>query len=136
MYGQNNNTALQIQMQQLQGMMGQLQAMMQANASYPGSEQQQPQKQIEQTDRIQYVHGIEEARAEQRKLANGGAKILMDDGDSVFYAVKKDENGRPQKIAVCRFTVEEEPEPPKYVTQDDLAAFKADIISAIKGEKT
>ena len=85
---------------------------------------------------VQSVHGIEAAREEQSKLKAGESAILLDDNDAVFYMIVKDKEGKsPKKIQVGRFTLEDEPDPPKYVTQDDLASFKQDILDAIKGEK-
>lgn len=132
-------TSQQMQMQQIQNMMSQLTSLMSQvnNTSVPEPQQTAlpaapaPSQELRT---IKTVNGIEEARAAQRKLLNGESMILMDESESVFYAITKDKEGKsPRKIMVGRFTMEEEPEPPKYVTQADLESFKTDLLNAIKG---
>lgn len=131
----------QMQMQQIQNMMSQLTSLMsQVTNNTPPEAQTLPAPAAlpapaEQELRvIKTVNGIEEARDAQRNLKPGESMILMDENESVFYAITKDKEGKsPRKIMVGRFTMEEEPEPPKYITQTDLDAFKADLLEAIKG---
>lgn len=131
----------QMLLNQLQNMMGQMASLMQQASNIP---MQETAPMLPPTvaapspplRTVQSVHGIEAAREEQSKLKAGESAILLDDNDAVFYMIVKDKEGKsPKKIQVGRFTLEDEPDPPKYVTQDDLASFKQDILDAIKGEK-
>ena len=68
------------------------------------------------------------------KLKPGESAIVMDDAESIFYAIMKDKEGKvPRKLKVGRFTMEDEPDPPKYITQSDLDNFKTELLDAIKG---
>ena len=135
MYG---NTQ-QMQLQQIQEMMSQLAGLMQqVNSVQPpepvpaGVPALSPQPKELRT--IQYADGIEDAKNKQRDLLPGESMILMDSGEAKFYAISKDKEGKsPRKIPVGSFTMGEEPDPPQYVTQADLADFKKDILEAIKG---
>jgi hypothetical protein len=131
-----NNSMQQMQMQQIQNMMNQLSSLY-SQVSAPNADpipQLSPTPQKAEPRIVKSVHGIEEARAAQGKLSAGESMILLDDAESVFYFIMKDKDGKaPRKIQVGKFTLEDEPDPPKYVTQDDLAAFKQDILDAIKG---
>ena len=135
----------QMLLQQLQGMMGQMAGLMQQASVLapqpdvaPAAVSEQPAPPIptckKEFHKVKQVRGIEGAKEEQAKLMNGESDIVMDEDDPVFYMIMKDENGKsPRRITIGRFTLEDEPEPPKYVTQDDLASFKQDILNAIKG---
>lgn len=131
-----NNPMQQMQMQQIQNMMNQLSSLYN-QVSTPNTDPipaLSPATQKAEPRTVKSVHGIEEARAAQNKLSAGESMILLDDADSVFYFIMKDKDGKaPRKIQVGKFTLEDEPDPPKYVTQDDLAVFKQDILEAIKG---
>ena len=135
MYG----NAQQILMQQLQDLIGQANNIMRQASAIPTQESapvlpQQPNTTQKELRTIQYAHGIEDAKKKQSELSNGESAIVMDDSEAVFYAISKDKDGKsPRKLPIGRFTMEEEPEPPKYVTQNDLADFKRDILEAIKG---
>lgn len=137
----------QMQMQQIQSMMSQLTSLMSQVNNMPAQEAQPsavpaalpaPSAALKT---IRTCHGIEEAKEAQRKLNPGESEIVMDDSESIFYAITKDKEGKsPRKMMVGHFTMEEEPEPPKYITQTDLEAFKtdfeafkADLLNAIKG---
>lgn len=132
----NNKEQMQVQ---IQNMLGQITSLMQQVNNSPALEQPAPAppaspEPTHELRTIKTVNGIEEARAAQRKLLSGESMILMDESESIFYAITKDKDGKsPRKIMVGRFTMEEEPEPPKYVTQADLESFKADLLNAIKG---
>ena len=129
----------QMLLNQLQNMIGQMAGLMQQASNIPMQETApmlpSPIAAPSQPLRtVQSVHGIEEAKKEQGKLQPGESAILMDDSDAMFYLIVKDKDGKvPRKIQVGHFTLEDEPDPPKYVTQDDLASFKQDILDAIKG---
>jgi len=132
--------AQQMQMQQIQNMMSQLASLMSQvnNAAVPEAppaQQAALPAPVQPPRTIRTAHGIEEAREAQRKLSPGESEVILDESDSIFYVITKDKEGKsPRKMMVGRFTMEEEPEPPKYVTQADLESFKADLLSAIKGE--
>lgn len=135
------SNAQQMYMQQIQGMVNQLNGLMQQANSLPMQEPvynpalQTPAAAKEPRE-VKYVHGADGAREEQRKLQNGESEIVMDDANPLFYMISKDKDGKsPRRIPIGRFTLEDEPDPPKYVTQEDLAAFKADLLNAIKGDK-
>lgn len=127
-----------MQMQQIQNMMNQLSSLY-SQVSAPSadplptvSSAVQPAP-AQPTRTVQYVHGFDGARDEQQKLKPGESAIVMDDAENVFYAIMKDKEGKvPRKLKVGRFTMEDEPDPPKYITQSDLDDFKADLLKAIK----
>lgn len=56
--------------------------------------------------------------------------VLFDDDEDYFYVKKTDTNGG---VMLCRFKYEEDPiphfDPKKYVTVDDFAKFKEDILN-------
>ena len=132
----------QMQQMQIQNMMSQLQNLYQQfGATSPALADQaatpvlqsKPVEAKPQT--IPYCHGIDGAKEERNKLKPGESMIIMDDSENVFYAIARDKEGKVPKVKVGRFTIEDEPDPPKYVTQTDLDAFKADLLAAIKGGK-
>lgn len=141
------DNAQQMLNQQLQNILAQMNNLAQqannltAMPAFPSSPGAQSPTAVKQEPRkILYVRGIEGAKEEQQKLNNGESVIAMDDSEPVFYALSKDEDGKsPRRILIGRFTMEDEPDPPKYVTQEDfkteIASFKADILDAIKGGK-
>lgn len=137
-----NNPMQQMQMQQIQNMMNQLSSLY-SQVSTPSADPLpavspavQPAP-AQPTRTVQYVHGLDGARDEQQKLKPGESAIVMDDAESIFYAIMKDKEGKvPRKLKVGRFTMEDEPDPPKYITQSDLDDFKADLLKAIKGGNT
>ena len=134
-----NNPMQQMQMQQIQAMMNQLSSLY-SQVSTPNTDPlpvaavpvAQPAP-AQPAREVQYVHGFDGARDEQQKLKPGESAIVMDDAENVFYAIMKDKEGKvPRKLKVGRFTMEDEPDPPKYITQADLDDFKADLLKAIK----
>lgn len=91
---------------------------------------------VPQPRKIRYVQGFKEARQKQEELPPDSSEILADDTDDILYIITKDKDGKcPKKIMFTRLNVEYEPDEPRYVTQDDLAKFKADILEALKGDK-
>ena len=134
------NETQSLQMQQLQKMLEQVTGMMQqvgsASTTVPQFTLpvQQPMQPAQTARTVQYVHGLDGARDEQQKLNPGESAIVMDDAESIFYAIMKDKEGKvPRKLKVGRFTMEDEPDPPKYITQSDLDNFKTELLDAIKG---
>ena len=71
------------------------------------------------------VEGIEGAREFlQKKMLSGSKHIVWDSQKDVFYVLRKDANGNPERIRICPFTVELEPTmEEKYVTRDDFNAL-------------
>lgn len=134
-----NSPMQQMQMQQIQNMMNQLSSLY-SQVSTPSADplpafSPAAQPALAQPARtVQYVHGLDGARDEQQKLKPGESAIVMDDAESIFYAIMKDKEGKvPRKLKVGRFTMEDEPDPPKYITQSDLDNFKTELLDAIKG---
>lgn len=124
---------------QLQNMMNQLQNLyQQMGTPAPVPSEPTPVQSKLPTEKLQsipYCHGLDGAKEERNKLKPGESMILMDDSENVFYAICRDAEGKVPKVKVGRFTIEDEPDPPKYVTQADLDSFKADLLEAIKGGK-
>ena len=67
------------------------------------------------------VNGIEGARDFLGKMLPGSKRVVWDSAEPIFYGLAKDANGCPQRIQICRFTVELEPTmEEKYVTKEDF----------------
>ena len=70
------------------------------------------------------VTGLDGAKAFMAKMLSGTRHIVWDNEQPVFYVLQKDANGNPQRVQICKFTVEMEPTmEEKYVTRDDFNAL-------------
>ena len=82
---------------------------------------------------IQYVNGIDGAKAYQREMPANGKAILMDSNQDVFFVVSKDANGTAAPITIGRFTLEQEqqPEVPQYITKKDFDEFRDELMEML-----
>lgn len=83
------------------------------------------------------VNGLEGARDFLKRMLPGTKRVVWDSNEPVFYALATDANGCPQRIQICKFTVELEPTPEeKFVTREDFnsLAAKIDLLLAQKKE--
>ena len=85
---------------------------------------------------IQYVNGIEGAKAYQRDMAPNGKAVLMDSNENSFFVVSKDANGVCAPVMIGRFTLEQEqPAEASYVMKEDFEAFKQELRTMLGGKK-
>ena len=82
---------------------------------------------------IDYVHGLDGARAFLNNMPAGGKAVLMDEDEAKFYVVSKDANGTPAQIAFAHFSLEfeEQEKAPSYVTKQDFDDFKAELLDML-----
>jgi len=82
---------------------------------------------------IDYVHGLDGARAFLNNMPAGGKAVLMDEDEAKFYVVSKDANGTPAQIAFAHFSLEfeEQPKEPSYVTKQDFDDLRAEILDML-----
>lgn len=122
-------SALQTQMQQLQSILNQKPQTFSAQAA---SVQVTPQA-------ISFVDGLDGAREYLKKLPANSSAAVFDNSEAIFYTLSTDANGMPATIKICRFTMEDAPEPgDNSITKQDFDAFKAEIreiISAMTPKK-
>ena len=120
MYPQPNLESYQRQANDLLAKIGQLQQY----------QQQFPAQQIPVVPpHIDYVKGLDGAKAFLSKMPANGSTILMDHDEAMFYVVSKDANGDAAPIAFAHFTLETEkpPEKPEYVTKKDFDLFRDEL---------
>lgn len=87
-------------------------------------------------NRLDYVDGIDGARAFLQKMLASTKHIVWDNQKPVFYVLQKDANGSPDRIRICNFTVELEPTmEEKYVTREDFNALVTKLDRLIKREE-
>ena len=82
---------------------------------------------------IQYVNGMDGAKAYQREMPANGKAILMDSNEDVFFVVAKDANGVTAPITIGHFTLEQEKEPevPQYITKKDFDDFRDELMEML-----
>lgn len=119
--------------QTLQDQIGQLSKLL-------GGQQQQsqlPQSATPAASQYDEVNGLDGARDFLGKMLPGMKKVVWDSSDTVFYGLAKDANGCPQRIQICRFTVELEPTmEEKYVTREDFNLLVSRLEALIPKEVT
>jgi len=109
-------TNLQSQLQQLQSLMGQKQAM--APAPPPRT--------------IDFVDGVTGAQVFLDGMGPNSSAAAFDKNESCFFWLSKDANGTPAPMKKCSFTVEDIPTPgTDTITKQDFDAFEAKIMGML-----
>lgn len=82
---------------------------------------------------IQYVNGLDGAKAFQREMPANGKAILMDSNEDKFFVVSKDANGTAAPITIGHFTLETEQqlEQPQYITKKDFDDFRDELMEML-----
>ena len=116
--------------QTLQDQIGQLSKLLGASAPV----QQSAQQAVNQYDCVDGLEGAREFL--QKKLLSGAKHIVWDTQKDIFYVIRKDANGVPERIKICPYTVELEPTmEEKYVSRDDFNALVAKLDQLLKKEE-
>ena len=117
--------------QTLQDQIGQLSKLLGAQPSV-----QQTPIQTQAASQYDLVTGLDGAKSFMSKMLAGTRHIVWDNEQPIFYVLQKDANGNPQRVHICKFTVEMEPTmEEKYVSREDFNSLVAKLDQLLKEDK-